>query len=133
MAYRIVLRRDRAERWTTNNPVLSLGEPGYETDTGKLKIGNGRTPWRTLRYFGEGIFDSSPETWVDREIPGGNVNGINLEFTLENSPIQGSEHVYLNGQLQDPGEDEDYIIEGDLITFVIPPLSGSKIRVSYRI
>lgn len=27
------------------------GEPGYETDTGKMKIGNGQTPWNSLPYY----------------------------------------------------------------------------------
>ena len=51
MAYRIVLRRDTSENWTTNNPVLLLGEPGYESDTGKLKIGDGTTLWQDLSYY----------------------------------------------------------------------------------
>lgn len=33
------------------NPVLRVGEPGFETDTGKLKIGDGLTHWRELDYF----------------------------------------------------------------------------------
>ena len=51
MAYRIVLRRDTSTNWTTNNPVLLLGEPGYETDLGGLKIGNGSTAWSDLLYI----------------------------------------------------------------------------------
>lgn len=35
------------------NPVLQDGEPGYEKDTGKLKIGDGLTHWRELEYFEE--------------------------------------------------------------------------------
>ena len=38
MAYRIILRRDTSINWEKNNPVLLLGEPGYETDTGNLKL-----------------------------------------------------------------------------------------------
>lgn len=51
MAYRIVLRRDTSINWTTNNPVLLLGEPGYETDLGGFKIGDGSTPWTDLIYI----------------------------------------------------------------------------------
>lgn len=40
---KIQLRRDTAANWSTYNPTLSAGEPGFETDTGKLKIGDGRT------------------------------------------------------------------------------------------
>lgn len=51
MAYRILLRRDTSSNWTTNNPVLASGEPGFETDTGKMKIGNGTSTWQQLQYF----------------------------------------------------------------------------------
>ena len=43
MANKIQIRRDTASNWTSSNPTLSQGEQGYETDTGKLKIGNGST------------------------------------------------------------------------------------------
>jgi hypothetical protein len=46
----IKLRRDSAADWTSNNPTLSEGEVGYETDTGKFKIGDGSTGWTTLVY-----------------------------------------------------------------------------------
>ena len=51
MPYRILLRRDAEANWLYNNPVLMSGEPGYETDTGKLKIGDGQTPWSALDYY----------------------------------------------------------------------------------
>lgn len=50
MATQIQLRRDTAALWTSANPVLGQGEPGYETDTGKLKIGNGASAWASLAY-----------------------------------------------------------------------------------
>jgi len=55
MASRIQLRRDSAANWTSNNPVLSLGEVGIETDTLKLKIGNGSSAWSSLSYASEPI------------------------------------------------------------------------------
>jgi hypothetical protein len=51
MAYRILLRRDSSANWETNNPVLLSGEPGYETDTGKLKIGDGVSTWSDLNEY----------------------------------------------------------------------------------
>ena len=45
-------RRGLAENWKKNNPVLAIGEPGFERDTYRLKIGNGTTPWNELGYFG---------------------------------------------------------------------------------
>lgn len=51
MSTRIQLRRDVAADWTSNNPTLADGELGYESDTGKLKIGDGATAWTSLPYL----------------------------------------------------------------------------------
>lgn len=48
---KIQLRRGTAADWTTNDTVLGAGEPGYETDTGKIKYGDGTTAWTSLAYF----------------------------------------------------------------------------------
>lgn len=50
MATRFMFRRGTAAEWTTANPTLYGGEPGFETDTGKLKVGNGSTAWTSLAY-----------------------------------------------------------------------------------
>ena len=51
MADRIQLRRDTAANWTSVNPVLTQGELGIETDTRKLKVGDGSTAWTGLGYL----------------------------------------------------------------------------------
>jgi hypothetical protein len=43
-------RRDTAANWTSNNHTLAQGEPGFETDTGNFKIGNGTSAWSSLSY-----------------------------------------------------------------------------------
>lgn len=50
MAIRIQNRRGTASEWTAANPTLAAGEIGFETDTGKFKIGNGSTAWSDLGY-----------------------------------------------------------------------------------
>jgi hypothetical protein len=52
MASLIKLRRDTAANWTSVNPTLASGEPGLETDTLKIKYGNGSTAWNSLSYSG---------------------------------------------------------------------------------
>ena len=52
MAVQIQIRRDLAANWTSANPILAQGEPGYETDTGKIKYGTGTTAWNSLAYSG---------------------------------------------------------------------------------
>jgi hypothetical protein len=44
-------RRDSAANWTFNNPTLLAGELGYESDTGKWKVGDGTTAWAGLAYI----------------------------------------------------------------------------------
>lgn len=70
--------------------------------------------------------------FVDKEIPSGTINGSNVTFTLANTPVAGSEHVYLNGILQEAGAGNDYTISGATITYLTAPLTGEKLRVSYR-
>jgi hypothetical protein len=52
MTTRIKLRRDTAANWTTANPILAAGEPGLESDTGKIKYGDGVTRWNALEHTG---------------------------------------------------------------------------------
>ena len=58
---RIVIRRDTAANWTAANPVLLQGEWGFETDAGKLKIGDGVTAWSALSYYYTGIGGSTTQ------------------------------------------------------------------------
>lgn len=60
----IKLRRDTSAAFASSNPILGNGEPAYETDTKKLKIGDGTTAYTQLEYFsagggGEGTTDIS--------------------------------------------------------------------------
>ena len=46
----IQIRRGTAGDWASVNPTLSAGEPGLESDTRKLKLGDGTTAWNSLQY-----------------------------------------------------------------------------------
>lgn len=69
--------------------------------------------------------------YVTRETPSGSVNGTNTSYALAATPVAGSEQVFLNGLLQEPGAGNDYTISGAAITFLEAPVSGDRIRVSY--
>ena len=62
MATRMQQRRGTASQWTGANPTLAAGEIGYETDTGKFKIGNGSSAWSALNYYvdANAILDGAP-------------------------------------------------------------------------
>jgi hypothetical protein len=71
-------------------------------------------------------------SFADRETPTGSVNSSNTSYSLANTPVVGSEHVYLNGILQEPGAGNDYTISGATITYLTAPTTGDRLRVSYR-
>ena len=73
----------------------------------------------------------SAANFVTRETPTGAVNGTNVTFTLANTPVVGTEHVYINGLLMEPGAGNDYTISGPTITTLFTLQTGDKIRVSY--
>ena len=76
MATLIQIRRDTQANWTTNNPVLALGELAYSTDQQKLKVGDGSSAWSALDYINalpseitaeisaaiDGVIDAAPGT-----------------------------------------------------------------------
>lgn len=43
-------RRDTAANWASANPILQVGEVGWETNTRKSKLGDGVTHWNDLAY-----------------------------------------------------------------------------------
>ncbi len=46
----IQLKSDTKSGWTSKNPTLAKGELGLESDTLKIKIGNGSSAWTNLAY-----------------------------------------------------------------------------------
>ena len=66
MATRMQQRRGTAAQWTSANPILATAEIGFESDTGKFKIGDGVNHWADLTYFVDGaaiadLVDGAPE------------------------------------------------------------------------
>lgn len=84
----IKFRRDTSANWTSVNPIPAQGEPCYETDTGKLKIGNGSDNYVTLPYVSDG---------------GGGSAGTTDYTQLENKPQINSVELAGNKTLNDLG------------------------------
>ena len=64
-------KRGISANWTSSDPVLSIAEIGYETDTGKFKIGDGASAWSELPYFSTSVGGSGTVTSVDLSVPTG--------------------------------------------------------------
>jgi hypothetical protein len=57
------IRRDTAANWASVDPVLALGEPGLETDTRRVKYGDGATDWNDLDYAAPASLDYEEGAW----------------------------------------------------------------------
>lgn len=62
--------RDTAANWTSANTLLALSAIAQETDTGKVKIGDGVTTWNTLPYTKVDIGDVAGSTTVGQALMG---------------------------------------------------------------
>ena len=58
---KIVVRNDIKGNWETANPTLSKGEIGLETDTLRIKVGNGVDSWTSLPYYNENKVGTSKD------------------------------------------------------------------------
>lgn len=70
MAFQIQVRRGTASEWTSANPTLQDGEFGYESDTGKIKIGNGTTAWASRPYLSGVSADTTPSLAGNLDVNG---------------------------------------------------------------
>jgi len=87
--------------------------------------------WIRLRRHSEG------SGRMYNKIPVGLLNGSNRVFDLASTPVETTVQVFVNGRLQDEGENNDYTIVGAQITlvpgFLLDAANGDKILVSYDI
>lgn len=85
MSATIKFRRGTSAQWVSLNPILSLGEPGLETDTGKIRIGDGVTEFVDLpAYLDEAGLSATIAQQVDEESPFGiSVRALVEDMVLE--------------------------------------------------
>lgn len=70
--------------------------------------------------------------YINRETPVGAVDGVNALFQLEFPQVAGTENVFLNGMLMEPGAGNDYTIDAQgAITLNAAPLVGDRVKVTY--
>jgi hypothetical protein len=55
----IRFRRGSDIQWSTANPTLAVGEPGYDIDTGAVVVGDGSSPWDGLRAIGTTVLSAT--------------------------------------------------------------------------
>jgi len=118
------VRRGTASSWTSTNPTLAAGELGFETDTGKFKIGTGSSTWTGLAYATglNAITYLYNATAAQTTFSGADANGLTLAYTV------GTEQVFLNGALQVRGSDYT-ATNGTSIVLTSGALAGDVLNV----
>lgn len=82
----IKLRRGTAAEWIASNEILKLGEPGFEVDTFKLKIGNGILAWNDLPYISGGMGgDNGPLQY--------SINGLYLVTNIDGTVLSSTNGI----------------------------------------
>jgi len=79
---RLTIRRGTEAEWKEHNPVLLEGEPGWEKDAKRLKIGDGVTPWNELHYYFGGNSEAPSSVMHNGEIIPEYINSVSgaLEY-----------------------------------------------------
>lgn len=62
----IQFKRGTYRAFKTANPVLFEGQPAFEIDTNRMKIGNGINRYLDLPYIGGADGKSAYEMWIDQ-------------------------------------------------------------------
>ena len=102
--YDIRIRHDDTAGWAAEDPVLSLGEEGIDTDTGVRKVGDGVTAWSSLPASGGG---GGGGTSVH-----GDLTGRSVADQHPVSAITGLQAA-LDGKADDLGADDNYVTDAE--------------------
>lgn len=118
MTVKIQFRRGTAAQWTSAETVLSIGEPGHESNTGKFKIGDGVTAWPLLPYIsgsggGTTTVDAGSTT---TGAPGSSASVVN-SGTTTNAVF---DFTIPRGSAGDPGANGRTVLSGSN-----PPINGT--------
>jgi len=106
MAQQIQIRRDTASNWTSVNPTLAVGEYGYETDTDKLKLGDGSTAWNSLGYMLAPVLISSPIS--------GEVLKYDGTYWVNDQDISGTGAIAGHESIYDHDAYDQHLVSGEL-------------------
>lgn len=111
----------------------TVGTPGTYTKVttdDKGRVVSGTT--LSLSDLPTGVIDIGKI--VTRETPTPLPNGVQTVFTCSRNAQVGTEHVYVNGVLMEPGVGNDYTVTTQnpfTIQLLFTPVSSDKIRISY--
>lgn len=141
-----VFRSKKAAEWAIANPTLRLGEGGFESDTGSLKIGDGINSWVDLDYFDA----SGPQGPQGLAGPAGPVTAPTLRIGLvttgpvASATITGTSPSYIlnlvlpSGSTAAPGvafslhPGSKSVMEGETVVFNCAAQSKSPVTYQWK-
>ena len=136
VADRIQIRRDTAANWTSASPTLANGELGLETDTGRLKAGDGSTTWTSLAYYtlgttGAAMYSDAVANFANDLQKGGSTvpalgdTTANFTGTLQ----QGGSNVVVDSDIGSTVQAHDANLTSFLGAVDLPTADGSADQV----
>jgi len=79
----------------------------------------------------DAVADNIIESDIQFEDESATCDGIEVNFTLSNTPVANSLQVFLNGLLQQEGSGKDYYLVGTTVTFTTAPLTNDILLIHY--
>lgn len=132
--YRFRLRRGLAATWAATNDMLLAGEFGLETDTRKLKIGDGVTSWNDLDYFTTGTSLGAANAGAGIIIDDTNPSTPIIHSTLGSIALAGRVATYAALPSTGLTSGDAYYVESDGLIYIWDgsawPANGAGVSVS---
>lgn len=111
---------------------LNLGADSPDSSALSTEEGFGLSDEKSLSRSAPSTPSHFQYIHVDKEVLSGTLDGVNKVFTLNNTPIDCSELIFLNGLFLDNKVAGDYTISGNEITLLNAPSPGSILIAHYR-
>lgn len=112
---KIQLRHDTSTNWQTQNPVLLEGEVAIETDSNKVKIGNGTDNYNALPYI-------TDQTKIDLDYSNADYQPVNKA----GDTMTGALSIALSGD-----DTKNLIIRNDSIERFVTPSTQNQTRIHF--
>ena len=115
----IQFRRGTATQWSTTNPVLASGEPGFDTTNNLFRLGDGTTAWNNLINVGSNLYSTTRGSEI--------VTANKSAFTVTGGYVSGNLDVYWNG-LKFLRNDDFTETSSTIFTLTNPAVSGDIVE-----
>lgn len=115
----------------TNRPGIDFGGL-TSSENAWVTAGEALADSGALEFVIQSSGELAHRTMVVGEVPSGDVDGVNVTFTLANTPSTGSVILFVNGSRRRSGAGNDYTISGLMITMLSAPLTNSVLLADYH-